>query len=103
MQKIIDINGSNELIKNGEKSITSFEELSDYLEKVKNIKLSNEKICIPEELIDVYISLNTVGKDINQISIETKLNIDEILYKLTLLEMQGLVKKSIGGVYVRKQ
>lgn len=102
MQKIIDINGSNELIKNGEKSITSFEELSDYLEKVKNIKLPNEKTDIPEELLDVYISLNTVGKDINQISIETKLNIDEILYKLTLLEMQGLVEKSIGGVYVRK-
>lgn len=90
------------MIKNGEKSITSFEELSDYLEKVKNIKLLNEKICISEELLDVYISLNTVGKDINQISIETKLNIDEILYKLTLLEMQGLVEKSIGGVYVRK-
>ncbi len=102
MQKIIDINGSNELIKNGEKSITSFEELSNYLEKVKNIKLPNEKTDIPEELLDVYISLNTVGKDINQISIETKLNIDEILYKLTLLEMQGLVEKSIGGVYVRK-
>ena len=102
MQKIIDINGSNELIKNGEKSITSFEELSNYLEKVKNIKLPNEKTDIQEELLDVYISLNTVGKDINQISIETKLNIDEILYKLTLLEMQGLVEKSIGGVYVRK-
>lgn len=102
MQKIIDINGSNELIKNGEKSITSFEELSNYLEKVKNIKLPNEKTDIPEELLDVYISLSTVGKDINQISIETKLNIDEILYKLTLLEMQGLVEKSIGGVYVRK-
>lgn len=90
------------MIKNGEKSITSFEELSNYLEKVKNIKLPNEKTDIPEELLDVYISLNTVGKDINQISIETKLNIDEILYKLTLLEMQGLVEKSIGGVYVRK-
>ena len=91
------------MIKNGEKSITSFEELSNYLEKVKNIKLPNEKTDIPEELLDVYISLNTVGKDINQISIETKLNIDEILYKLTLLEMQGLVEKSIGGVYVRKK
>lgn len=91
------------MIRNGEKSIKSFEELSEYLNKVKNIKFLNKKVNIPEELLDVYISLNTVGKDINQISNETKINIDEVLYKLTLLEMEGLAEKSIGGEYVKKQ
>ena len=107
--------GTNEMIKvNKAKIVTTVEDIikefpelklerkSDFefreIRSRKKGKTSekNIKLKIEEESLDVYNTLITAAKTIDEIAKELNRPISEITYKLTLLELQGVIKELPG-------
>ena len=63
---------------------------------------NNKNSNINEEYLDIYKSLTTLPIDINTLSKKLKLSISEIQYKLTLMELDGLVEKFPNNSYAKK-
>lgn len=97
-----DMHGSNELIKNGEKSVRTFDEVLAYIKKLKNLEIEKNSINIPSNLVDVFSAISPNGSTIEDIMIKSKLNISDVSYKITFLEMYGLVEKDISEKFYRK-
>lgn len=95
--------GTNRLIKRGAYLVT---ELSDILKKfniVNNIKIEQveREKDISKEYLEIY---NCIGDDINtsnEIMKKLKLNITEINYKLTMMELENLIYKDNGKFYIK--
>ena len=75
--------------KNKEKSINSFEENKHKLESVDN------------EYIDIYNLIPYYPVSIEYLARKSDLRISEINQKLTMLELQALIKSLPGNNYVR--
>ena len=99
--------GTNRLIKKGAKLVTCPE---DILEELKiNVKISKEKcedikieeITIPEEYIPVYRFITEKPINIDELYKKTKIDIGNINYILTMLELEGLIKQLPGKNFVR--
>lgn len=96
--------GSNKLLMEGAKCILTYEdvlkEYQNYEEKSNN-NIKEELLCIkvPEEYERIYAGLSEKPKTINQLSIELKMPINEITYKLTLMEMDGFIKQLPGKCF----
>lgn len=99
---------TNELIKKGNKLVTKIE---DILECYPNInftkskikKEKKEEIKVPKELLDIYKNIKNIPQDINQISKRSKLSIQEISYKLLLLQMEDFIEELPGKRYKIKE
>lgn len=99
------INGSNNLIIEGEKCIRNALDILNYYpnNKFDNKKIIvKEKINVPENMLDVYETIDKKGKNIDDICKELKCNVSDILFKLTMLEMSGLIIQCPGKIFLRK-
>lgn len=67
--------------------------------KERSPKDINIKIEIEEENLDLYNQLSQEPKEIDQIAKELNKPVSEVMYKLTLLELQGVIKKLPGNKY----
>lgn len=87
--------GTNRLIQNGAKLVTTpgniLEELED---KVKEKRIEKEYQEIYNYLTDIPININVIAKKCN-------LNISELTQKLLIMEIKGYVKSMPGNEYVR--
>lgn len=97
---------TNELIKKGCMLVTNAE---DIVKQYKNIKFYKREldynknlINVPSELIDIYNVINEIPKDINEVKRITGKGINEINYKIMLLEIEGLIQELPGQKYIRK-
>lgn len=106
--------GTNEMIKNGQaKLVTKVEDIIKELQEFKlerkqdfsfisivqkESKKSKEKnvLKIDEENLEIYNLLTKTPKTIDEIVESVNTPIDEITYKLTLLELQGAIEKLPG-------
>ncbi len=91
--------GSNLLIKKGNRSVNSFKDVYDFLVENESLDIIYTNPVIPTELLDVYNAISENGNSVNDIYMKTNLNINDIQYKLVLLEMRGLIQKGIDGLF----
>ena len=102
---------SNELIKKGAKLITCIEDIlneypeidinKDILENKKN-KQEKVKKLIKEEYIGVYNILSHEPIHINEICKKSNLPINEVNYKLMMLEIEDNIIQLPGKQFIRK-
>ena len=87
------IEGTNELIKNGSKLVTKVEDiLIEYPQiKFKKKSLNKNKKQVPKELEKVYKCIKNEPANINQIVRKTKMSIQDISYKIMLLQLENLL------------
>lgn len=96
---------TNELIRKGAILVTK---VDDIINEYKDIKFIKKEIVhrdillnIPKELHNIYKILNDEPKDINEIILLSGESVNDVNYKLMLLEMEGLIKELPGQRYVK--
>lgn len=96
---------TNELIRKGAILVTKVDEI---IEEYKEIKFTKKEIVhkdillnIPKELHNIYKILNNEPKDINEIILLSGESVNDVNYKLMLLEMEGLIKELPGQRYIK--
>lgn len=99
--------GTNRLIKNGAKLVTCVDDILKELKinSEKNVDNKQEKtieiVNIPKEYEEVYKSITKEPISIDEICKKTKLEISEVNYKLTMLELEGYIEKLPGNFFVK--
>ena len=95
------IEGTNELIKKGSKLVTKVEDiLIEYPQiKFKKKLLKEREKQVPKELEKVYKCIKNEPANINQIVRKTKMSIQDISYKIMLLQLENLIEELPGQVY----
>jgi len=72
------------------------------LERKKERKKRNvKKEQVPKEYKDLYGIIDDEPKDIDYIMKKTKINLSELMVKLTMLELEGKIKKVAGNRYIK--
>ena len=99
--------GTNELIKQGAKLVTSVEDILRHYQDTNFSKVHNAPrdifLDIPKELRMVYKTINNVPQDINQIAQKTGFSIGEVNYKTMLLQLDDKIKELPGQRFVRNE
>ena len=100
-EKVYDTIKKYELIKNGSKLVTKIEDiLLEYPQiKFKKKSLNKNKKQVPRELEKVYKCIKNEPVNINQIVRKTKMSIQDISYKIMLLQLENLIEELPGQVY----
>lgn len=97
--------GTNILIQKGYKmAISPNDIISNYnfLERKKERKKNKvKKEQVPKEYKDLYCIIDDEPKDIDYIMKKTKINLSELMVKLTMLELEGKIKKVAGNRYIK--
>ena len=97
--------GTNILIQKGYKmAISPNDIISNYnfLERKKERKKNKvKKEQVPKEYKDLYGIIDDEPKDIDYIMKKTKINLSELMVKLTMLELEGKIKKVAGNRYIK--
>lgn len=94
--------GNNLLLTKGANCIISYK---DILKKFSNFKIISNKnipIKIPVEYRQIYYSLSSSPISINLISQKTTIPINELQYKLTLMELENFVLKHPNNCWSKK-
>lgn len=87
--------GTNRLIQNGAKLVTTPRNILEELEdKIKEKRIEKEYQEIYNYLTDIPININVIAKNCN-------LNISELTQKLLIMEIKGYAKSMPGNEYVR--
>ncbi len=104
--------GTNKLLKNGAKCVVTAEDILQEYEFLKELKINNningykEKINIseiPKEYREIYKSIGDEETHINIICKKTKLDITEVNAGLTILELEGYIKRLPGNMFEKMQ
>lgn len=94
----------NEIIKKGAKLVTCvediIEELSEY-NLIKKEQLDASKLINPL-FLDVYNQLSNIPKHIDEIANNLNLSIQEVSYKLMMLELEEYIIELPGKNFIRK-
>ena len=100
--------GTNNLIKEFAEIVTSPDDILmkygiiEKTDETVNIEVNiNDEGNIPKEYIDVYRVITKEPIEINQILKILKINLKDLMIKLTMLELSGKIKKIAGNRYVR--
>lgn len=97
--------GTNILIKEGAKIVTSPQDIIanyPFLKKISNLKkkeIIEVDENVPEEYKEIYKALSKDAKDLNELAKNSNLPLNEIMSKLTMLELEGKVEKLPGNKY----
>ena len=94
--------GTNKLIKQGARPLTSPEDVIEILDLTRMIEQSETRSILPEtveeEQICTLLSLEPL--DINEISAQTGLEISNVSATLTMMELKGLIRQVEGRQYI---
>lgn len=106
--------GTNRLIQEFAKLVVSSDDIVKnykFLHKTKNKKIVGEcqkkekkidiKNCVPEEFKNIYNVIGTKPIDINEIVKLSNESMQNVMAKLTLLELEGKIEKNSGNRYKR--
>ena len=63
----------------------------------------NQKAELDENLRSIYKIITNNPIDINTIAKKSNFSTKDVMQKLTMLELQGMIKRTSGGRYVRKE
>ena len=99
--------GTNNLIKEFAKIVTKPEDIIinyPFLRKKRKIKreiLIDDIEEVQDEYKDIYTLINNQPIDVNEIIRQSKINSKEVMSKLTMLELEGKIKRIYGNKYVK--
>lgn len=97
--------GTNELIRNGSKLVTSVEDILEFYPDIIFSKAERAKkdilFDIPQDLRIVYRTINDTPQDVNEIVQKTGLSISEVNYKTMLLQLDDKIKELPGQRFIR--
>lgn len=98
---------TNDLIKNGGYLITG---VNDILNKYKDYEFKKKEIIkkdifldIPKDLLEIYKVINDKPIDVNEIARKTNLSINEVNYKVMMLQLENKIRELPGQFFVRKK
>ncbi len=98
--------GTNNLIKEFAQLVT---EPKDILKKYgligteQNKCQIDETLNIPEEYREIYKIITEKPIEINEIARKLEQDLKEVMQKLTMLELEGKIKKISGNRYIREE
>lgn len=95
--------GTNKLIQEGAKLLTSIKDIIDNVEQLKNITYKPKPAMeeIKSEYYNVYKEIGERPIDLNSIYKRTGGNIADITFQLTMLEIDGYIKQLPNGFYIK--
>lgn len=95
--------GTNNLIKEGAKIVVTPEDIITNYAFLHKVNEFNNKIEVEDDIEDeykpIYNAIRKDAMDLNDIAKQTKLTLSEVISKLTMLELEGKVKKVAGNKY----
>ena len=96
---------TNKLIQNGSKLVIKVDDIINNYPNIKFEKIHKKEQIknIPKELEDIYNVIEKVPQDINNITRKSKLSINEVNYKLMLLQLENLIIELPGQRYIRNE
>lgn len=98
---------TNELIKKGAELVTNVKDIIDFHSELNFQKRKMQKrdifLDIPNELRDIFRVINNIPLDANEIANRTGKGIDEINYKITMLQIENKIIELPGQRYIRKE
>ena len=94
----------NRLIQKGGKLVTCIEDILNEFRDIKFIKKESIEVneLIDKEFLDVYRILSYNPQHINEISKKIKLSINDVSYKLMMLEIEGHIIQLPGKNFIRR-
>ena len=101
--------GTNNLIKNGAKLVTNpYDVINNYgfLKKKENDNINIKKAVdfdIKEEYRDIYKVINSIPMTIDEIAKACNTKQSETMSKLTMLEIEGKIKRISGNRFIKKE
>ena len=98
--------GTNNLIKEFAQIVTEPEDILKKYGFIKNneedkVMVIDESLDISEEYRDIYKIVKNIPIEIDEIARQSKISLKEVMQKLTMLELEGKIKKISGNRYVR--
>ena len=95
--------GTNNLIKDFAKIVTSPEEIVKNYNFLEKIKIDAEEITeeIQDEYCDIFKIIGEKPVDIDYIARQSKVKLQDLNFKLTMLELEGKIIKTSGNRYIR--
>lgn len=96
--------GTNRLIKQGAFLVTDIKDITKHFDLPKTIKINNAKIIrkIPKEYEGVYECIKCGITDTNDIIKKLKIDIKELNYILTMLEIENYIAKDKGKFHIKE-
>jgi len=92
--------GTNRMIQQGAYLVTSPNDILKFFGYKEN-KTKIEEIKVQKEYEDIFKFIKNVPISIDEISILSGLNIRDVNYKITMLEIDGVIKQVDGKRYIR--
>lgn len=95
---------SNKLIQKGGKLVTCVEDILEEFKDIKFVKKESLEFneLIDKEYLDVYRILSYKPQHINEISKKIDLSINDVNYKLMMLEIEGHIIQLPGKNFIRR-
>ena len=96
--------GTNKMIQDGAKLVTSVEDIVknfDFLEKVCSVCEAKDE-NVDEQYKDVYELLSDVPIEFEELVKMSNLKVNELMTKLTMLELDGKIDRLSGNRFVKK-
>lgn len=97
--------GTNELIQNGSKLVTSVEDILEFYPDIifskADIAIKDILLDIPQDLRTVYKSITDIPQGVNDIVHKTGLSIGEVNSKIMLLQLDDKIKELPGQRFIR--
>lgn len=95
--------GTHKLIKQGASLVTSGEDIINYLNweiKINTQKSTNNDIFADDEQKIISI-ISLEPTNIEKIALESKIDINDLMIMLTMLELKGIIKQIPGEIYMK--
>lgn len=97
----VNTEGIYKLLKDGATMVTKGEDILNALNWEIPANIDNKEINIPEKYLPLYNIISIEPKSFDEIQAETGTNTDDLLMRLTEMELQGLIEQSEGERYRR--
>jgi DNA processing protein len=96
--------GTNNLIKNGAKLVTNVVDILENYPQLLNQERKNDNVPkVKEEYKNLFLAIfPDKYLSLDEITIKTGMTTREVITKLTLMELEGIVEQEIGKGYKRK-
>lgn len=99
----VNTEGIYKLLKDGATMVTKGEDILNALgwelPKPEKRIISGETNNIPEKYLSIFNSVSVEPKSFDELQTETGLNTEDLLMRLTEMELQGLIEQSEGDKY----